>query len=112
VNDVQHSFGVTWGQLVEGEPLLKTLLERARLAASSCRTLADVDRSFSPLRSELAALIGFAGKHYRHPVLGSVGAYEVAYWKLYNAVAGLSSGGAAAAERAPENQGEAAEWRT
>jgi anti-anti-sigma factor len=42
-----------------------------------------------PVRNELAGLVGFAGRHHRHPVLGSVGAYEVAYWKLYGAVTGL-----------------------
>jgi len=57
------------------------------------------------VRDELVELIGFAGKHRRHPVLGSVGAYEVAYWKLYDAVAGslpMSPDGAA---EAPEQQG-------
>jgi hypothetical protein len=89
VNDVQHSFGVSWDQLVELEPHLETLLGRVRLAGARCRTIADMDRGFGPLRNELAALIGFAGKHHGHPVLGSAGAYEVAYWKLYDAVAQL-----------------------
>jgi hypothetical protein len=53
-----------------------------------------VARVFGPLRNELAGLLGFAGKHRRHPVLGSVGAYEVAYWKLYHAVAALVPAGA------------------
>jgi hypothetical protein len=87
VNDVQRTFGVTWGQLVERESQLETLLGRARLGGARCRTFADVDRAFGPLRNELAALLGFAGKHHSDPVLGSAGAYEVAYWKLYNAVA-------------------------
>jgi hypothetical protein len=34
-------------------------------------------------------LVGLAGKHRDHPVLGTVGAYEVAYWRLNDAVAGL-----------------------
>ena len=89
VNDVQRTFGVSWGELVELEPQLETLLGRVRLAGARCRNSADVDRVFGPLRDELAALIGFAGKHHRHPVLGSAGAYEVAYWKLYDAVARL-----------------------
>jgi hypothetical protein len=88
VSDVQRTFGVTWGQLVELEPQLETLLGRARLGGARSRTFADVDRAFGPLRNELAALIGFAGKHHSHPILGSAGAYEVAYWNLYNAVAG------------------------
>jgi hypothetical protein len=61
------------------------LLGRARLAGVRFQTFADVDRIFGPLRNELAALIGFAGKHHRHPVLGSAGAYG----ELYEAVAGL-----------------------
>jgi hypothetical protein len=45
-----------------------------------------VDRVFSPLRNDLAELVGFPSKHARHPVLGSVGAYDVAYWKLFDSV--------------------------
>src|SRR5262249_35830854 len=104
VNDVQRSYGVTWGQLVELEPQLETLLGQARPAGARCRTFTDVDRVFGPLRNDLAALIGFAGKHHSHPVLGSAGAYEVAYWKLYDAVAGLLPGRAAGAHGAPEKQ--------
>jgi hypothetical protein len=95
VNDVQRTFGVSWGQLVELEPQLEVLLGRGRQAGARCRTVADVDRGFGPLRNELAALIGFAGKHHRHAVLGSAGAYEVAYWKLYDAVACPFSRGSA-----------------
>jgi hypothetical protein len=91
VNDVQRTFGITWAQLVELEPQLETLLGRARLAGAGCRNFAGVERAFGPLRNDLAALIGFAGRHHRHPVLGSPGAYEVGYWKLYDAVARLVS---------------------
>jgi hypothetical protein len=101
VNDVERTFGVTRGQLVELEPQLETLLGRARLTAAGCRIHPDVKRVFGPLRNELAGLIGFAGKHHTHPVLGSAGAFEVAYWKLYNAVAGLLPGHATA-ENTPE----------
>jgi hypothetical protein len=87
VDDVQRTFGVSWRQLVELEPQLEALLGRGRLAAARCRTFADVERVFRPLRNELAGLIGFAGKHRRHPVLGGAAAFEVAYWKLYDAVA-------------------------
>jgi hypothetical protein len=92
VDDEQRAYGVTWGQLVELEPQVETLLWRARQAGAGCRTLADVDRAFTSLRDELTGLIGFFGKHHRHPILGSTGAYEVAYWKLYDAVAGLLAG--------------------
>jgi hypothetical protein len=60
-----------------------------------------VERFFSPLRNSLAGLVGFAGKHHRHPVLGSAGAYEVAYWRLYDAVAGLLPGRAGETVAAP-----------
>jgi anti-anti-sigma regulatory factor len=98
VNDVERTFGVTWGQLVELEPQLETLLERARLAGASCRTSPDLDQEFGPLRNELAGLIGFAGKHHSHAVLSSTGAYEVAYWNLYNTVAESVRGRAVAAK--------------
>jgi hypothetical protein len=48
-----------------------------------------VTTAFGPVRNELAELVGFAGKHRGHPVLGGTAAHEVAYWKLYHAVAGL-----------------------
>jgi hypothetical protein len=104
VVDVQRSYGVTWGQLVELERHLEMLLEGARLAGARCRSFTDVDRVFAPLRNDLAGLIGFAGKHHRHPILGSAGAYEVAYWTLYDAVAGLVSGRASGAKEAPVKQ--------
>jgi hypothetical protein len=104
VNDVQRTFGVSWAQLVELEPELETLLGQVRLADACFRTFADADRVFGPLRDELAALIGFAGKHYGHPVLGSAGAYEVAYWTLYDAVVRLLSGRAAGAQGTPAKQ--------
>jgi anti-anti-sigma factor len=94
VSDVQGTFGVTWGELVEAEPQVESLLWRAREGGARCRTFADVERGFGPLRNELAGLFGFAGKHRRHPVLGSVGAYQVAYWKLYDAMAALVPAGA------------------
>jgi anti-anti-sigma regulatory factor len=101
VQDVQRIHGVTWGQLVEREPQLDSLLRQARTAGAGCRTLKDVDGAFGPLRNELAELIGFKGRHHGHRVLGGPGAYQVAYWKLYDAVAGLLPARAAGAEEAP-----------
>ena len=89
---------LTWAQLVELEPQLETLLWRAREAGAGCRTFTEVDRVFGPVRNELTALIGFAGQHHRHPVLGSTEAYQVAHSKLYHAVAGLVTSRAARAE--------------
>jgi hypothetical protein len=100
----QPPFGITWGQLVELEPRLQTMLWQARLAGAHCPALADVAEVFSPLRNELAELIGFSGKHHSHPILGSVGAYEVAYRKLYDAVAELLRGRTGGAKEAPEPQ--------
>jgi anti-anti-sigma factor len=104
VSDGQRAEGVTWGQLVDLEPELGAMLRGARMAGAGCRTYADVERAFSPVRNELAGLIGFTGKHRRHPVLGSVGAYEAAYQKLYDAVAGLVPRRPAVAGTAPQGQ--------
>jgi anti-anti-sigma factor len=90
--EVPPTARVTWGQLVDLEPRVEALLWRARAAGASCRTPTDVARAFSPVRNELAELIGFAGKHHRHPVLGSPGAYEVAYSKLHDDVAAFVAG--------------------
>jgi hypothetical protein len=101
VNAVQRAFRITWDKLVELEPQLETLLRRAQTAGAGCRTFTDVDRVFGPVRNELADLIGFSGKHHNHPVLGSVAALEVAYWKLYDAVAGQVAGRDTGAEARP-----------
>jgi hypothetical protein len=101
VSDVQRAHGIDWGRLVELEPQVEILLWRARQVGARCRTFADVDRAFDSLRDELTGLIGFFGKHNRHPILGSAGAYEVAYWKLYDAVAGLLPCHAGGPEEAP-----------
>jgi hypothetical protein len=92
------SVSLTWAQLVALEPGLETLLWRAREAGAGCRTFTDVARVFGPVRNELTALIGFAGQHHRHPVLGSTEAYQVAHSKLYHAVAGLVTSRPARAE--------------
>jgi hypothetical protein len=89
VHDLERAHGVTWANLATLEPRLNELLWQARAAGSGCRDLEEVKRVFSPFQGALAELVGFHGKHNRHPVLGSVGAYEVAYWRLYEAVAAL-----------------------
>jgi hypothetical protein len=86
VRHIERVHGVRWAELVELEPALHALLHQARRAGASCREWQDVDRIFSPLRNDLAELVGFSSKHARHPVLGSVGAYDVAYWKLFDSV--------------------------
>jgi hypothetical protein len=104
--NVDDGVGVclTWAQLVEVEPHLETLLWQAREVGVGCRTFTHADRVFVPVRNELTALIGFVGKHHRHPVLGSTEAYQVAYSKLYDAVAGLLPSRAASAEEDIESQ--------
>jgi len=89
VYEVQRKHGIAWDELVALEPEMQTLLCRARMAGCACRTRHDVERAFAPVRNDLAGLVGLTGKHCRHLVLGSIGAYEVAYWKLYDAVAAL-----------------------
>jgi hypothetical protein len=86
---LEKLFGITWRTLVDLEPALEELLWNAQEMSVSCRRRADVDRFFAPMRDTLAGLIGFTGKNRLHPVLGSNNAYEVAYWKLYDSVAGL-----------------------
>jgi hypothetical protein len=102
VNYAPGNGSITWAKLVELEPQLQTLLWRAREVGAGCHTITDVDWGFSPLRNELTALIGFTGKHHRHPVLGGAAAYQVAYAKLYDAVAGLLPGGQAGRHRGPQ----------
>jgi hypothetical protein len=89
VPDLERSHAVTWGELAALEPRLAELLWRARAAGAGCGGWEDVERVFAPFRDAVAELVGFRGRHRRHPVLGSVGAYEVAYWRLREAVSGL-----------------------
>jgi hypothetical protein len=93
--DVERRAGITWHDLVELDSRLAALLWEARRACVNCRRWSDVDRAFSPIRNALSGLVGFAGRSCRHRVLSSSGAYEIAYWKLYDAVAGLLPAAAA-----------------
>jgi hypothetical protein len=102
--DLERRSGITWRDLAELEPKLADLLWGARQAGVTCRRWSDVDRVFAPIRNTLAELVGFAGKNHGHPVLGGPGAYQIAYWKLYDAVAGLLPGRATSAERVPDTQ--------
>jgi hypothetical protein len=83
IGNLERTHGITWNELVELEPKLAQLLWEARRACLSCRRWSDVDRIFFPMRNSLAELVGFSRRHHWHPVLASLGAYEVAYWKLY-----------------------------
>jgi hypothetical protein len=89
--DMEHLWDITWGELTALEPRLEELLWAARAASATCRRWSDVNRVFAPIRNTLTELVSFARRYHRCRVLGSVGAYEVAYWKLYDAVAGLLS---------------------
>jgi hypothetical protein len=102
VHDLERAHGVTWGELAGLEPRLAELLWQARAAGIGCRGREDVHRVFAPFRDALAELVGFRGRHNNHPVLGSVGAYEVAYWRIREAVAGLLPGPAAGVQGARE----------
>jgi hypothetical protein len=97
---LEELFGVTWRDLVELEPTLEELLLTAQQRSVLCRRWADVDRLFAPIRNTLAGLVGLTRTIHRHPVLGSAQAYEVAYWKLYDAVAGMLPVGPRGAEAA------------
>jgi hypothetical protein len=89
VKELELAHGVTWYELAGLEPRLEELLWQARAAGSRCREWEDVRGAFAPFRGALAELVGFQGRHRNCRVLGSVGAYEVAYWRLYDAVAGF-----------------------
>jgi anti-anti-sigma factor len=89
VQSLERAHGLTWGELVGLEPRLAELLWQAREAGASCRAWEDLPRVFTPFRNAVAELVGFRSRHSRHPILGSVGAYEVAYWRLHEAIAGL-----------------------
>ena len=102
--ELERLHGVTWHDLAEMEPRLGELLWRALQAGVGCRGWSDVERVFSPIRNAVAELAGFAGHNHRHSVLGSTGAYQVAYWKLYDAVAGLLPGRAGGTAEDPEKQ--------
>jgi hypothetical protein len=81
--------GITWNELVDVEPGLAALLWEARQAGAACRQWPDVDRAFVSIRNTLTELVGFTRKNCRLPILASTEAYQVAYWKLFDAVAGL-----------------------
>jgi hypothetical protein len=85
---LEKLFGVTWRDLVALEPSLEELLGTVRATSAMCRRPGDVDRFFVSIGNELAGLVGLTGKNHRHPVLGSSRAFEIAYWKLYDAVVG------------------------
>jgi hypothetical protein len=89
IHDVERTHGLTWGELAGLEPRLEELLWQARSAGGRCRAWKDVEQLFAPFRAAVAELVGLRGRHHNHPVLGSVGAYEVAYWRLHDAVCGL-----------------------
>ena len=103
IRELERAYGVTWHELVDLEPKLAQLLWESRRACVNCRRWPDVDRIFAPIRNSLAELLGFARRQHWHPILGSLGAYEVAYWKLYGAVAASLLGGAGGAEEATQD---------
>jgi anti-anti-sigma factor len=89
VQDLERAHGVTWGELAQLEPRLNELLWQARAEGARCCRWSDVERMFAPYRNAIAELVGFRSRHSAHSSLGSVGAYEVTYWRLYDAVCGL-----------------------
>jgi hypothetical protein len=89
VQELERAHGMTWGQLAGLEPQLEKLLWQARAEGARCRGWQDVERVFAPFAGTLAELIGFRRRHNGHPLLGSVGAYDIAYWRLREAVCGL-----------------------
>jgi hypothetical protein len=93
VKDMERIHGVRWDELVEAEPALERLLKVARMVGDCCRNWRDVERGWGQFKNDIAGLVGYSGKHRGHPLLGTVAAYDVTYWKLHNAVAGDDGGG-------------------
>jgi hypothetical protein len=91
--DLERHTGTTWSDMTALEPRLAELLWSARQACSTCRRWSDVDELFRPIGKTLTELVGFAGRNHRHPILGGAGAYQVAYWRLYDAVAATFNAG-------------------
>src|SRR5262249_43196645 len=106
IKELERIHGVSWHDLVQREPALEDLLWVARRLSISCRRWSDLDRVFAPVLDELIGLFGLHGKLHRDPILGRTVAYEIAYGKLYDAVAGLLPGRADVAEKSPEDQRE------
>src|SRR6516225_8674605 len=102
--DLERIHGVSWHDLVNLEPRLAKLLWEAHGAGATCRYWGDVERAFAPLRNTLTMLVGFSCKRRWHFVLGGSAAYDVAYWKLYDAVATLVPSGAPIEEAAVQEQ--------
>jgi hypothetical protein len=76
-----------------GLPHVRHWLQARPAGALADEYLERYRRGERPAATEYAVrhpeLVGFMAGQSRHPILGSVGAYEVAYWRLYDAVAGL-----------------------
>src|SRR5262249_18357351 len=89
VQDLEQAHGVTWGQLAGMGPGLLGLWGRAGGAGSGCGGGEEVGGVSAPFRGAVAELVGFRGLYSGCPVLGSVGAYLVVYWRLREAVSGL-----------------------
>jgi len=87
--DLERMHGLTWAELAGMEPRLSELLWQARAAGAGCHSREEVPQVFAPFRNAVAEVVGFRSGHREHPVLGSVGAYEVAFWRLHDAIAGL-----------------------
>src|SRR5579871_1233948 len=83
----ERMHGITWAELVALEPELQRLLDLAHGVGDGCRTWWDVERGWTQFKREIAGLVGYFGKYRGHPILGTVAAYDVVYWKLHNAVA-------------------------
>jgi hypothetical protein len=106
--DLERMHGLSWHDIADMEPRLAALLCEAHRAGAVCRRWSDVESAFAPLRGHLATLVGFCGKHRWHPILGSQPAYDVAYWKLYDAVAALVPGAQPTEREQPADLADAA----
>jgi len=87
----------TWQQLTRLEPRLKHLHKKAKSIMDDpheryfCANHAWYgywagERWIEGLKKELVALIGWSSVNRKHPVLGGMDAYDVAYRKIYDAL--------------------------
>ena len=88
IKTIETHHGVTWERLGELEPALEALLAVIQAA----RPLNPKDKHFQweivwgQFKDRIATLVGFHRRDLCDPLLKTIGAYEVAYAKLWHAL--------------------------
>jgi anti-anti-sigma factor len=84
---MERTYSLRFTTLIDLEPRLQSLLWDARQAGARCRNSSDFKLAISFVQNRLAGVVGFSSANCNHRILGSVGAYQVVYWKLLRTVA-------------------------